>query len=501
MSLVTNQAAERVLLAYLCSYPDAFFAFVEYLDDDDFTSDGHKQTFLALHKLYVTDKLNKVSKNKLIMAARELGFGNYMSVTRNGDLVTAIINEAVDKPDGDAALKAVKSARLRRDYDNLLRDRLEYIRATDDSPSKMIRSIEEPIYKVGSGFDLISQGPVKLCEGIEEAITDMANNPGHNGVDLGYPIWQHRIGQLRNGSVSLVVATAKAGKSQFALRAALNAAHKLQIPVFVADSELNQASQQIRLAGMFAQVPYDIIEGGFWDLSEAELRARNFDDAKIIKIGEYAKRMRDPGLWKKINQDIMPFIEYMPTYGMSVPEVLPHIQRWLMREVKPDPEAKFPQCLVIYDYIKLATLDELKGGKIAEWQSHGLNVASLHDFGQKHNIPTLAFGQTNNELTDSPRCIAGGKRILENVDSATMLKRKDDEERAFDPDGSHFLKVWAARFGSATEIGHIDVAADLSIGEFEELHYSSINFREERQKRIDQAQKRKKRNDDEDDDD
>lgn len=499
--MLNNQAGERVLLAHFCKTPQAFFDYAEYLDEDDFTSEGHTQIFLSLRKLFLNDGVTKVSKNKIIMAARELGFGNFMSVTRNGELVEAILGEVVEGKDGEAAIRAVKGSRLRRDYTATLRDRIDYLGVTDDSPAKIIQAVEEPIYSIGSGYDLANQGPVKLCDGIEEAITEMANNPGHNGLDLGYPVWQHRIGQLRNGSVSLMVATAKAGKSQFGLRAALNTAHKLGLPVFYADSELNQISQQVRLAGMFARVPYDIIEGGFWDLTEQELRARNFDDDKVKRILQYGQRMRDPALWEKINKDIMPLIEYMPTYGMSVPEVLPHIKRWLMRDVKPDPEGKFPQCLVVYDYIKLATVDELKGGRIAEWQSHGLNVAALHDFAQHHNIPVLAFGQTNNELTSSARCIAGGKRILENVDSASMLKRKDDEERAFDPDGTHFIKVWAARFGSATEIGHINVQADLSIGEFDELDYSSVNFAEERRRRLDEARQNRRRNRDDDDDD
>lgn len=499
--MLNNQAAERILLASFCKTPQSFFDYSEYLDEDDFTSEGHRQTFLAIRKLLLTDGVSRLSKNKLIMSARELGFANYLSVTRNGDLVTAILDEVVGDNDGLAAVKAVKASRLRRDYDRCFREAIEYLQTTDDGPSKIIQRIEEPVYKIGSGYDLANQGPVKLCDGIQEAILEMADNPGHNGLDLGYPVWQHRIGQLRNGSVSLMVATAKAGKSQFGLRAALNTAHKLQIPVFYSDSELNQVSQQVRLAGMFARVPYDIIEGGFWDLTEAELRARNFDDDKVKRILDYGQRMRDPALWTKITKDVMPLMEYMPTYGMSVPEVLPHIKRWLMRDVKPDPDGKFPQCLVVYDYIKLATVDELKGGRIAEWQSHGLNVAALHDFAQQNNIPVLAFGQTNNELTDSPRCIAGGKRILENVDSASMLKRKDDEERAFDPNGSHFIKVWAARFGSATEIGHINVRADLSIGEFEELQYSSVNFAEERRRRLQEARDRSRRKKDDDDDD
>ena len=155
--------------------------------------------------------------------------------------------------------------------------------------------------------------------------------------------------------------------------------------------------------------------------------------------------------------------------------------------MKPDRTTKNAQCLVVYDYIKLATVAELKANhNLAEWQMHGINVALLHDTMKKYNIPCLAFGQTNNEIDEGIKCVAGGKRISENVTSISYLKRKTDDERAFDGSGSHFIRVFGTRYGAGTSIGHINYDADLSCGEFKEIGISTINFNEERQKRLDE---------------
>ncbi len=486
--MLTNTAAERLLLALCYRHHTIFFQFAEHLTEEDFANEGHRQIFLTIHHLYMEEKLEKLSKAKLMMAARTLGFANFLSVTKEGAVLDNLATEQVEVSESRAVFLAVKTAGINRQYDDVARDVTGYVRETPESPTEVIREVEAKVLAVGNGFDFGSRGPIKLGETAEETIKDLADNPGHLGLDLGLPIWQHRIGQLRNGAITFVVATAKAGKSQFALRNALYGAHKLRVPVIYLDSELNKMTQQVRMVGMLAKVPYEILETGFWQEDRSSLEARGLDGDYIDRIIEAGKRMKDPVLWNKVRD--LP-ITYLPIAGMSVTDVIPHIRRWLMTEVKPDPDAKFPECLIVYDYIKLATVEELRGGKVAEWQVHGLNVSALHDFAEHYNVPVMAFGQTNRELTDSINCVAGGKRIEENVDSITLMKRKSDEERGFDPDGSHYLKVFASRHGSATEVGHINYQADLSCGNYEELDYSTVNFAEERRKRVAAARQRR----------
>jgi len=258
------------------------------------------------------------------------------------------------------------------------------------------------------------------------------------------------------------------------------AAHKLNIPVLVLDSELNKQDQMIRAVAQLAEVPYDIIETGYWKLDNDELRKEGITDQdELDRIALYRNRMRDDHFWQIVEN--LP-IEYVSISGLSVQDVIPHVRRWLLTRVKPDRESKVPQCLVIYDYIKLANREELKGG-VAEWQNHGLNVAALHDLATKYNIPVITFGQTNQQIDSGIGCVAGGKRISENVTSITYIKRKTDEERSMDSNGSHLIRVFASRYGRGTHNGYINFNVDLSCGKFVELGIGSVDFDEERAKR------------------
>jgi len=494
---MSNIAAEKILLAGLAAHPDKMFEYVEYLGEEDFTHAATNMTYQAMRSLIISKESKVITKAKLVAEAKALGHQNYLSVTKNGEWIDEMLGEAVSPQEVDNYFAAVKRQTVLAAYSQSFSDMRDYVTTTQDPLLKVIGTVEESV--LGNVF-LLDRGEnqiVSLPKDIWSFIENLADNPGHVGIDLGYPAWQERVGQVRNGAVTFVAATAKAGKSQFALRAALTAAYKGGVPVLLCDSELNHNDQRIRLAGMMARVPYQYIETGFWKLSPDQLKAKGVTDENVIQqIQDAGRRLRDPELRRRV--DALP-IQYQSISGMDMKEVIPHIRRWLLSTVKPDRKTMTPQCLVVYDYIKLARLDEVGRG-IAEWQQHGVNVAMLHDLMKKYNVPCLAFGQTNNELDDGFKCIAGGKRISENVTSISYLKRKTDDELSFDGTGTHLVRIFGARYGGAIHGGHINFDTDLSIGEFKELNVSTINFNAERQKRLDEW-KRRKDDDDEDSDD
>lgn len=497
---MSNIAAEKVFLAGIVQAPQRLFEFLDYLSEDDFQHSATKMTFEAIRSIVMNKEATSISKAKLVAEAKALGHQNYLAATRDGEWIDELFKEKIEQHEVNEHFMEVKRQTLKDNYKQSFEDMTDYITSTSDPLSIMIGKVEDAVISQVKSLDRGENAPVNLTKDIWTFIDDLASDPGHLGVNLGFPIWQDRIGQLRNGSVTLVVATAKAGKSQFALRAVLNVARQA-IPVWLGDSELNKNDQQIRLVALMAHVPFQYIETGFWKMTPEQLRSHGVtDEQQIAHIQECGRRIRDPELRERVNK--LP-ITYQSISGMDVSAVIPHLRRWLLKDVKPNRETKNAQCLVVYDYIKLATMEDLKSHKnVAEWQMHGINVAMLHDTMKRYNVPCLAFGQTNNEIDDGIRCVAGGKRISENVTSVSYLKRKTDDERAFDGNGSHYTKVFVTRYGAGTPVGHINLDADLSCGDFREIGMSSINFNEERQKRLDEYKKgrdAKRKNDDDED--
>lgn len=493
---MSNVAAEKIFLGGIAARPLKLFDFLDYLSEDDFKNAATKMTFCAIRSLVMNKEANAITKSKIVAEAKALGNQNYLSATRDGAWIDEMLDEKVEEHELAEHFLEIKRQTLKDNYKRAFEETTDYLTTTGDPLSVMIGKVEDNVISQVHALDRGENAPILLTKDIWGFIDDLASDPGNLGLDIGFPVWQDRVGQFRNGSLTLVVATAKAGKSQFALRAVLNAARK-GLPVWLGDSELNKKEQQIRLVAMMARVPFQYIETGFWRMNPEELRKHGItDEQQIAEIQECGRRIRDPELRERLLA--LP-ITYQSISGMDVPAVIPHLRRWLLKDVKPDRNTKNAQCLVVYDYIKLATLTDLKINRnIAEWQQHGINVAALHDIMKRYNVPCLAFGQTNNEVDDGIHCVAGGKRISENATSVSYLKRKSDDERAFDGNGSHYIKVFVTRYGSGTHIGHINMDADLSCGDFKEIGISNINFNEERQKRLDEFRKGRKDDKDED---
>ena len=494
-----NGVAEKLLLSSLIRHPDNFFKFCDHLDENDFSFNSHKAIFQVIHSLYLNKEATSLSKDKINAEAKSLGLENFQTLTNNGKLLDDVFAQNVTPDEATNLYLDVKRCTLISYYKKSCGDLTNELRTYQGSISDLIALVEDRMIGKINLLDKGEHAIAHLGGDAKSIIDDLANDPGSLGIDIGFPVLQDRIGQIRNGSISLFVGNTKCGKSQLGARAALNTAFKYNLPCIIADSELNQRDQTIRLVGMFAEVPYFIIETGLWKLSEAELKKEGVKDEDLPRYLEYGKRMSDPILWDKVRA--LP-IDYIPIYGLGVEAVLPRLRQWLMTKVRPDKNSKHPQCLIIYDYLKLANKDELGGGKFSEWQIHGLNVARLHEFAQKYNVPILTFGQTNKEIDTDLNCIAGAKRIVENVESATLMKLKTEEERSIDGVGSHYVRVFCARYGKATPIGHINFQMDLGMGQMTELGFSPIDFQVEKQRKLDEWKKKrfKKDNDDDDDD-
>jgi len=263
------------------------------------------------------------------------------------------------------------------------------------------------------------------------------------GLDLGFPNWQKAFGKIRNGSVNGVFARMKQGKSQLALQLALRASVFKNIPTLILDTELTEEMQMIRMAAQLAKVPYDLIEEGKW-----------------VNSHEYVNRMEKA---EEIlhNKPIM----YESISGMSIEEVIPIIRRFALKyNSKP---TITPQALVIYDYIKLPDIGQLNTAN--EYQILGAITSKLHDEAVRNKLPFFIVGQQNRSGAeeDSITTIADSDKIARDIDSISIIRRKNERELSMDPsdNGTHILKVLAARNGSG-HLGdeYVNLNFDMSCG-------------------------------------
>ena len=217
--------------------------------------------------------------------------------------------------------------------------------------------------------------------------------------------------------------------------------------------------QMIRLCAQAAQVPYEYVEDGTW-----------------VRNNDMVKRMADAEEWMKTKE-----LVYADISGLSIDEAATHLRKFAMKYNRNNTHT--PQCLAIYDYVKLPDIGMLASG-VNEYQILGAVTSKLHDEAIRLKLPIILVGQQNRAGTenDGTTTIADSDKIARDIDSISILRRKTDREFANDPldNGSHMLKVIACRSGP----GHVgdeytNLKFDMSCGsitEGEDFTYERLQW-------------------------
>jgi len=290
-----------------------------------------------------------------------------------------------------------------------------------------------------------------MSNNFEETLKALSESPKDIiGLPTGFNNFDHAIGGgLRRGTVSVIGARAKKGKSSIALNIAKNIS-KLNIPVLYLDSEMTQAEQMSRLISLLSGV-----------------------DIKRIETGQFSTNEEENNTVWSIKEEIenLPMTHCIIA-GQSIEATLSICRRWLTKNVGFEDNGLTKPCLIIYDYLKLMDTDGFKGN-LQETQLLGFLITALHNFALKWSLPILATVQLNRDGVqgEGGEFIAGSDRILWLCSNFTILKDKTKEDFIEDGlnNGNKKLIVTDTRFGPGLSKGdYINIKADLSISRMEE---------------------------------
>lgn len=460
-----NVAAEFGLLAGLCRNPEVYFDLQQHLSIDDFTSKAHRDFFIVLQRLLMNSTQQLVvTQPGLLAEASSLGLKDFYVTCGDGELIEACLAHTSNREDTMRAFAQVKRESVKSQYGEMFKQNIKYLGETADSTSDIITKMDSGLISLGNKIQgVVSDEIINLAERSHQIILELASRPGELGVDIGFPIWQRSIGGLRNGSVTFMAATAKAGKSQIGVRAAVELSK--YIPVLYCDSELNEIAQSVRSFGMYSEINYEILETGYWKCTPDKILADGYDKTFALQCKTARPILEDKQIWEDFKKREL---FYKKMTGMTAREMVPFLRRWVMQHVGLDKNSRTPRCLIVWDYIKLARVDDVKNMGVGAHDVLGDACMALHDFAEEYNLPILAFGQTNRQLDIDLNMIAGAKKIVELVDSISLWKRKDPDDLIVDPNGTHEIHQLASRYGKGVST-YINVQADLGIGKFKEM--------------------------------
>ena len=233
---------------------------------------------------------------------------------------------------------------------------------------------------------------------------------------------------MRRGTVNVIGARPKVGKTLFAENAGIHIARELNIPVLNLDTEMVRKDHQDRGIAMLTEVAISDIETG-------KFASNSYKNQKIRDTANAVKDI--PYYHKSIG-------------GKPFEDQLSIMRRWLAKEVGINAEGKANDCVVIYDYLKIMESSEIKGD-MKEYQALGFLMTGLHNFALKYEIPILAFIQLNRDgiTKESTDTASGSDRIIWLCSNFSIYKAKSDEEIAKDgpENGNRKLVPLIARHG------------------------------------------------------
>ena len=431
--MLSDAPAERAILAGICRYgSEAYYDAADLIDVSSFTIDSNCMIYSCLKHVMDQDDTTSIDLPIILSAAKEIGLNDLVSSREEIQHLSAIMNfpilmENVRK----MAVKIRKLQIARMMCEQLEQTKEKYTQVKGDEPIADILGIaEESILDFTSMLSEVADAPQKVFIDVEERLEELASNPiDQVGIPTGFDKYDFAIGGgLRRGTVSVIGARPKTGKTLFAENVAIHISRKNNIPVLNLDTEMRREDHQDRGMAMLTEVAINDIETGNF--------AKN--SQKKTKIEGMAQKVKEiPYYHKSIG-------------GKPFEEQLAIMRRWIAKEVGFNAQGKANDCVIVYDYLKIMEAADVRGD-LKEHQMLGFLMTSLHNFSIRYEVPILAFVQLNRDgiNKESTDTASGSDRIIWLCSNFTIYKRKSDEEIAKDApeNGSHKLVPVIARHG------------------------------------------------------
>jgi len=451
-------AAERVIISYLIQYGSRIYPEIEcHLNKTDFHSEQNKVIFQCVSDMLKETEITNITIDSILTSAKKLNLEKLLSKQQDIEYLKLCQSTSTNLDEIKIFLKKIKTCsiinKLHKKLQNVSKKLSTY--TGDEKLTDVISNTEKSIFDFVP--ELLNQNDiVDMSDFIPEYILYLQDNPVKLvGLPTGFPKYDQAIGGgYRRGTVNIIAARPKVGKSTICLNMAHNLS-KQDVPVLYLDTELNKEIQAVKLTSLVSEVDQASIEKGSFSSNE-------FDKEQISKSLEKIKKL--------------PFY-LINVAGNSVEETLSVMRRWLSQYVGRDENGKIKDCLIILDYLK--TMDIKEAGRHDEHQFLGDYMTKLQTFAVQYDLPILSAVQLNRDgiSRQDTASISASDRIVWFCSNMTILKRKTDEDFASGDNknnGDRKLIVIETRFGEGMDPTneYINVISNLNIAQFIEGKYN-----------------------------
>lgn len=442
--ILADPAAERAVLAGLCRHgSEAFFDVADIIDANTFTIDSNSIIFSCVRRLFEEDDSRRIDVPSILSSAKEIGLAEFFNNKNEISHLNAIMKfpvlfENVRK----FAAKARKLQIARMMVDQLDDTKEKYMQLKgDESVSHILGLAEESIFDFTSLLNDHDDAPELLFGDLDDYLVERSENQiDQIGIATGFTKYDFAIGGgLRKGTVNVIGARTKVGKSLIGLNMGADIANR-DIPVLYLDTEMTRQDQQNRGGSMISYGTTG--KSTINDIETGQFANNDFRKNSLMELAQQKKNI--PFYHKNIG-------------GKAFEDQISIMRRWLAKVVGLNDQGKANDCVIVYDYVKLMEASELAKSDLKEFQLLGFMMTSLHNFALRYEVPILSFIQLNRDgiNKESTDAASGSDRIMWLCSNFTIYKQKSDEEIAQDgpENGNRKLVPIIARHGEGLDDG------------------------------------------------
>jgi len=415
--ILCDPSSERAVLSGVLKYgEDAFLDIADVLQSSSFTIDSNQIIYKCIKNICEKEQKPSIDIASIYSAAQELDLSHVFDKKDEVQHLKAIFDFPVNLANVRKFAVKIRKLEIARLLHSELKDTQNKLLDINgsESISTILGIAEEAVFNFGSQLGTDSEAaPSMMAEGIEEYIDELRENPiDQVGIPTGFPVYDQSIGGgLRRGTINVIGARPKVGKTLLSDNMGFHIANKLKIPVLNMDTEMTKNDHIHRLLAMSTEIEMSKIETG------------QFADSAALneKINQGAQSLKESPLFHK------------SIAGKSFDEQLSIMRRWLLKEVGLNDDGTAKECVIFYDYLKLMDSAGINQD-LKEYQVLGFMMTALHNFAMRYQVPIVAFVQLNRDgiTKESTDSASGSDRIIWLCSNFTIFKRKSDEEIAED---------------------------------------------------------------------
>jgi replicative DNA helicase len=455
-SWYSRPTAERAVISLCLQSMTSFVEVSSKLAVEDFLDDSNRSIFTVLCNLAAMG----IERFDLPTVASAVNDLSLLESIGGFAYLDALFKSDISKDNLNAYIKNVLDASMLFKMEKQLRKNASYVHnngnMSEIDATAVVSNIEESILSLSLDTLKIEDGKY-LSDGVLDLLREYESNPSVvRGLKTGFSILDRMLNGLVPGSLYVVAARPKCGKSLMLAQWAYNVCLKEKKPILYIDTEMTfKEDFQPRALSHLSSVPERIIKNGLY-----------INNGKQKEAVYYAAELMSK----------MKFVhKYMPGFRME--DVKSLVRRY---------HAKEGIGALFFDYIKMVDLNE----KFNETQTLGHITSTLKDLAGVLNIPVVTAVQINRTGEGKTRYnssqIADSDRVLRYCNVLMALANKSKKE--IDEDGiecgTHRLQILDNRSGSNFYSG-IDLVSKTPILTMQEASTQSSDSLIE-QKRIEE---------------